>query len=215
MGSQMCRPLRDIRVSTADFLTCFHVSILIHCSLVSFSYLCYSYHASTLYMRTTWHVTCIEQVRFEPPSPIPGFLGNPLFSSLWYIGSAYISSPILLCWIVSYVYFLGSALRVLPFVMLYIYLSRMRKFNKQDLNLSHRIQVGRYLIHRNPVFIRIDKTRCLPCIISIDVIVRFRFFVFLAPSILLNYLEFQSLDNEHQIKYLHVHFSLSSPFHKN
>jgi hypothetical protein len=116
---------------------------------------------------------------------------------------------------VSYVYFLGSALRVLPFVMLYIYLSRMRKLNKQDLNLSHRIQVGRYLIHRNPVFIRIDKTRCLPCIISIDVIVRFRFFVFLAPSILLNYLEFQSLDNEHQIKYLHVHFSLSSPFHKN
>ena len=110
--------------------------------------------------------------------------------------------------------FLGSALRVLPFVMLYIYLSRMRKFNKQDLNLSHRIQVGRYLIHRNPVFIRIDKTRCLPCIISIDVTVRFRFFVFLAPSILLNYLEFQSLDNEHQIKYLHVHFSLSSPFHK-
>lgn len=122
MGSQMCRTLRDIRISTADFLTCSHVSILIHRSLVSFSHLFHSYHASTLYMGTTWHATCIEQVRFEPPSPIPGYLGNPLFSSLWYIGSAYISSPILLWWIVSYVYFLGSALRVLPFVMFYIYI---------------------------------------------------------------------------------------------
>ena len=126
MGSQMCRPLRDIRVSTADFLTCFHVSILIHCSLVSFSHLCYSYHASTLYMRTTWHVTCIEQVRFEPPSPIPGFLGNPLFSSLWYIGSAYISSPILLCWIVSYVYFFGVC-STSPTICNVIYISKQNE----------------------------------------------------------------------------------------
>ena len=73
----------------------------------------------------------------------------------------------------------------------------MRKFNKQDLNFSHRIQVGRYSSHRNPVFIRINKTRSLPCSISIDVIVIFRFFVFLPPNILLNHLEFQSFDNEH------------------
>jgi len=46
--------------------------------------------------------------------------------------------------------------------------------------------IGRYLSHGNPVSIRINKSRWLPYSISIDVIVRFRFFGFLAHSRLLN-----------------------------